>query len=51
MQETIALRPVGADQITIFKIRNRQGYAAICLENLTEGKTPEEAFQDRKSVV
>jgi hypothetical protein len=45
MQETASLKPVSVDQIMIFKIRNRQGYAAMCLENLTEGKTPEEAFQ------
>jgi len=30
-------------KIKIFKITNRKGYAAICLNNLTEGKTPQQA--------
>lgn len=30
-------------EIKIFKITNRKGYAALCLNNLTEGKTPEQA--------
>ncbi len=30
--------------VTIFKIRNRSGYAAIFKGNLTEGKSPDEAF-------
>jgi hypothetical protein len=29
--------------VTIFKIKNRKGYAAICCNNLTEGKTSQEA--------
>lgn len=29
--------------IKIFKIKNRKGYAAICANHLTEGKTPQEA--------
>jgi len=31
-------------KITVFKIKNRSGYAAICNEHLTEGKTKEEAL-------
>jgi len=31
--------------VTIFKIRNRRGYAAICLDNLTEGRTAEQAYR------
>ncbi len=27
-------------KIRIFKIKNRRGYAALCDNNLTEGKTP-----------
>lgn len=30
-------------KIKIFKIRNRTGYAALCCEHLTEGKTREQA--------
>ena len=31
-------------KIIVFKIKNRSGYAAICDEHLTEGKTREEAL-------
>lgn len=30
--------------ITVFKIKNRSGYAAICEEHLTEGVTEAEAI-------
>ena len=33
-------------KITVFKIKNRSGYAAICNEHLTEGKSKQEA-EDR----
>ncbi|MBF0571661.1 MAG: hypothetical protein HQL12_07275 [Candidatus Omnitrophica bacterium] len=31
-------------KIAIFKIKNRSGYAAICSEHLTEGKSKAEAL-------
>ena len=31
-------------KITVFKIKNRSGYAAICSEHLTEGKSKPEAL-------
>jgi len=31
-------------KITVFKIKNRSGYAAICREHLTEGKSKQEAI-------
>ena len=31
-------------KITVFKIKNRSGYAAVCNEHLTEGKSREEAL-------
>ena len=30
-------------KISIFKIKNRTGYAALCCSHLTEGKTREQA--------
>jgi hypothetical protein len=27
-----------------FKIKNRKGYAIVCCGHLTEGKTPEQAY-------
>ena len=35
---------VGHLRVEIFKIKNRAGYAAICCEHLTEGKTHQEAY-------
>ena len=34
---------IGRKTVSVFKIRNRKGYAAICSTNLTEGKTAHEA--------
>jgi hypothetical protein len=31
-------------KITVFKIKNRSGFAAICQEHLTEGKSSQEAI-------
>jgi len=28
---------------TVFKIKNRQGYAAVCAEHVTEGSSPQQA--------
>ena len=30
-------------KMTVFKIKNRSGYAAICSDHLTEGRSKEEA--------
>lgn len=32
-------------KITVFKIKNRRGFAAICREHLTEGASKEEAIE------
>ena len=37
------LKPIAASRVTVFKIRNRRGYAAICFNNLTEGRSPAQA--------
>ena len=39
------LKEISSSRVTIFRIKNRRGYAAICLNNLTEGKTPAEALR------
>jgi hypothetical protein len=36
---------IGHLKVSIFKIKNRSGYAAVCCEHLTEGKTEEEAYE------
>lgn len=38
------LKKLNASAVNIFKIANRRGYAAICHKNLTEGKSPQEAY-------
>ena len=38
------LKPLQASKVTIFKIKNRRGYAAVCMNNLTEGSSPVQAF-------
>ncbi len=35
---------IGHLRVDIFKIKNRLGYAAVCCEHLTEGRTSEEAY-------
>jgi hypothetical protein len=35
--------PRGAAKV--FKIENRKGYACVCLDNLTEGETQEQALE------
>ena len=34
---------IGHLRVYIFRIKNRKGYAAVCYDHLTEGKTLEEA--------
>ncbi|MFH2144893.1 MAG: hypothetical protein ABII75_02540 [Candidatus Omnitrophota bacterium] len=36
---------ISAAKVKIFKIANRRGYAALSLNNLTEGQTPHLAYQ------
>lgn len=38
------LKKITSGSVKIFKIKNRRGYAALCLKNLTEGRTPVQAF-------
>lgn len=37
------LKRISPSNIIIFKIKNRSGFAAICMKNLTEGRTPAQA--------
>ncbi|MBI4706442.1 MAG: hypothetical protein HY761_00750 [Candidatus Omnitrophica bacterium] len=36
---------IGHLKVNIFKIKNRCGYAAVCFDHLTEGKTQQEAYE------
>ena len=46
-----ALKPLPSGKVTIFKITNRRGFAALCMRNLTEGRTPDQAFQRMSKAV
>jgi hypothetical protein len=35
---------IGHLKVTIFKIKNREGYAAVCCDHLTEGSSHQEAY-------
>lgn len=34
---------IGKLKVTVFKIRNRKGYAAVCARHITEGRSRPEA--------
>ena len=44
MKKKKALKKVAAGKVKIFRIANRKGYAAVCMNNLTEGRTPYQAY-------
>ncbi len=43
MPKTRLLKKLPKNRVQIIKLRNRRGYAALCLNNLTEGTTPAQA--------
>ncbi|MGA2774578.1 MAG: hypothetical protein ABSE81_00715 [Candidatus Omnitrophota bacterium] len=36
---------IGHLKVSIFKIKNRCGYATVCFDHLTEGETPQVAYE------
>lgn len=38
------MKKINPKKVRMFKIRNRKGYAAICMNNLTEGATVTQAY-------
>jgi len=36
---------IGRQKVSVFKIRNRRGYAAVCAGHLTEGATVHQAYE------
>ena len=39
------LKKISSRKVTVFKVKNRRSYAAICLGNLCEGNTPQQAVR------
>ena len=37
------LKKIRRGKIKVFKIENRRGYAALCMNNLTEGRSVDQA--------
>jgi len=44
MAKEIELKKLSMHEAKIFKIKNRKGFAIICKDNLTEGKTEPQAL-------
>jgi len=40
-----AFMKIGHLEVTIFKIKNRRGFAAVCCDHLTEGITARDAYE------
>ena len=40
-----ALKKISSKKVKVFKLRNRRSYAAICMDNLCEGTTPQQAIR------
>ena len=38
------LKKLSSGKVTVLKLKNRKGYAAICFNNLTEGRTAQQAY-------
>lgn len=38
-------KKLSSTSVNIFKIKNRRGFAAVCKNNLTEGRNPVQAFE------
>ena len=38
------MKKIGKRKVTIFKMKNRRGYAAVCSDCLTEGRSATQAF-------
>jgi hypothetical protein len=43
-KKTLKLKKVPKSQVKMFKIKNRKGFAAVCKNNLTEGRTTSQAI-------
>ncbi len=43
-KKAIKLKKVSRSNAKTFKIKNRRGHAAVCMDNLTEGRTVAQAL-------
>ena len=39
------MKEISVKKVKMFKIKNRKGYACICLNHLTEGRTIAQSYQ------
>ena len=40
-----SIKRISAKKVKVFKVKNRRSYAAICMDNLCEGTTPQQAVR------
>ncbi len=40
-----SLKKISANKVKVFKVKNRRCYAAICMDNLCEGTTAQQAVR------
>ena len=45
VKKVVKLKKLPRGKVKTFKIKNRKGYAAICMDNLTEGSSAAEAVR------
>jgi len=45
MKKKKEFKKIPSAKVKIFKISNRRGYAAVCLNNLTEGSTAYQTYR------
>jgi len=45
------MRELNSSRVKMFKIKNRRGYAAACMNHLTEGRTPYQAYLRMKKAL
>lgn len=39
------LQKISSKTVSVFKLKNRRGFAALCRNHLTEGRSPVQAFE------
>lgn len=45
------LRKIKASQVRVFKIKNRRGFAGICMDHLTEGSSKPQVLARMKKAL
>lgn len=49
--KTKKLTKISSGKVCLFKIKNRRGYAGVCLNHLTEGSSPAQVMERLQKAV